>query len=208
MSECVKIGDSLVCLPDDDEQVGEKLEELFGSVTDILAYADDLEEQRTDTEHVLIDVTNKLLSLTKDLIYVRRVERKLKFACDKMRENLEVIVEWHREQREETGKREQKMEEAKDIRNQFLVSLREAFKMLCVPNKRIPYLLVGIGTAEDGVKKVWTVLSNINGNPWQDSDVKFLGTVNLSELKPGDSDRMLAEYEKKINEYVDSLYVE
>ena len=106
MSKCEKIGDALVCLPDDDEQVGEKLEELFGSVTDILKYADDLEEQRTDIEQALIDVTNKLLSLTKDLIFIRSVERKLKFACDKMKENLEVIAEWHRELREEASRRE------------------------------------------------------------------------------------------------------
>ena len=99
-------------------------------------------------------------------------------------------------------------EEAKDVRGKLLFSLREAFKMLCVPNKMNLYLLVGIGTVENGVKKVWTVLTNINSNPWQDADVKFLGTVNLSELKPGDSDRILAEYEKKINEYVDNLTVE
>lgn len=99
----------------------------------------------------------------------------------------------------------QNMEETRDLRSQLLFSLREAFKMLCQPNDWNPYLLVGIGTAKDGCKKVMTVLTNIDSNPWQDTDVAFLGTVNLSRLKPGDADRVLAEYKEKINQYVDNL---
>ena len=96
-------------------------------------------------------------------------------------------------------------EPTKDVRNELKFSLHEAFEMLCQPNDWNPYLLVGIGTAKDGCKKVMTVLTNIDSNPWQNTDVAFLGTVNLSRLKPGDADRILAKYEKKIDEYVDNL---
>lgn len=89
------------------------------------------------------------------------------------------------------------------MRNELMFSLREAFKMLCRPDMNIPYLLVGIGTAKDGSKKIMTVLTDINSNPWQDTDVIFLGSVDLSRLKQGDADCVLAEYEKKLEKYLD-----
>ena len=97
---------------------------------------------------------------------------------------------------------------SKDIRNQLLVSLREAFKMLLFPDSRNPYLLVGIGTGSDGCEKIMTVLTNIHSNPWQDTDVTYLGTVDLSRYKPEDSDSVLAKYENRVNEYVDGLKAE
>lgn len=94
-------------------------------------------------------------------------------------------------------------EETKDIRSGLLASLRGAFKMLCHPNKKNPYLHIAV---RDGSDKIMTALDTTNGTLFQDTpNVTYFGTVNLGELKPGDADRFLAAYEDGINRYVDYL---
>ena len=97
----------------------------------------------------------------------------------------------------------QSEEETKDIRGGLLASLRGAFKMLCHPNKKNPYLHIAV---RDGSDKIMTALDSTNGTLFQDTpNVTYFGTVNLGELKPGDADRLLAAYEDVINRYVDDL---
>lgn len=93
--------------------------------------------------------------------------------------------------------------ETKDIRSGLLASLRGAFKMLCHPNKKNPYLHIAV---QDGSDKIMTALDTCNHSLWQDAPkVAYFGTVNLGELKPGDAGRFLAAYEDVINRYVDDL---
>ena len=94
-------------------------------------------------------------------------------------------------------------EETKDIRSGLLASLRGAFKKWCHPNKKDPYLHIAV---RDGSDQIMTVLDTTTGTLFQDApNVTYFGTVNLGELKPGDADRLLAEYEEEINRYVDYL---
>ena len=84
-----------------------------------------------------------------------------------------------------------------------MASLRDAFEMLCHPNKKNPYLHIAV---RDGSDKIMTALDTCNHSLWQDTpNVAYLGMVYLGELKPGDADRLLAEYEEEINRYVDYL---
>ena len=93
--------------------------------------------------------------------------------------------------------------DTKDIRSGLLASLRGAFKMLCHPNKKDPYLHIAV---RDGSDQIMTVLDTTTDTLFQDApNVTYFGTVNLGELKPGDADRLLAEYEEEINRYVDYL---
>lgn len=93
--------------------------------------------------------------------------------------------------------------DTKDIRSGLLASLRGAFKMLCYPNKKNPYLHIAV---RDGSDKIMTALDTCNHSLWQDTpNVTYFGMVYLGELKPGDADRLLAEYEEEINRYVDYL---
>lgn len=93
--------------------------------------------------------------------------------------------------------------DTKDIRGGLLASLRGAFKMWCHPNKKDPYLHIAV---RDGSDQIMTVLDTHTCTLFQDApNVTYFGTVNLGELKPGDADRLLAEYEEEINRYVDYL---
>ena len=91
MSECVKIGDSLVCFPDDIERFSDQMSILNCTVSDVLEYAHQLEEKRFAIESGLIATVNQLLSLVKELSDIRTIEKELRNASDEMKEALEEI---------------------------------------------------------------------------------------------------------------------
>ena len=95
------------------------------------------------------------------------------------------------------------------LRMSVLMSqLCQAFDRFCHPSEVNPFFIVGI-EIKDGRKKIITANTDINSNPWQESpNITYIGTVKVNELKPGDVDRILADYGKKIGELLGSSVVE
>ena len=100
MSKCEKIGNALVCLPDDDERMGNSIHELYDCFSELLETAEELEEQRHTLESGLLAAANQLLALVKGLSEVRLKERKIRYTCEAAKEELDKIVELCTEQRE------------------------------------------------------------------------------------------------------------
>ena len=108
MSECIQIGGAVVCMPDDEERISESIQELYDCFSELLDAAEELEEQRHTLDCGLLTATNQLLALVKELNEVRLKERKIRYSCECAKAELDKIVEWRKELREEVSKKGKK----------------------------------------------------------------------------------------------------
>ena len=111
MSECVKVGNAVVCVPDDEERISESFQDIYDCFSELLDAAEELEEQRHTLESGLLVATNQLLALVKELNEVRLKERKIRYSCECAKAELDKIAEWRKELQEEVGSSDKKEEE-------------------------------------------------------------------------------------------------